>query len=333
MKTNFTYLIFIATCFIATLLDSCSKGTPASIDGINTSSVVTISNVTTESVGKVYATIRFTVLPNSEQNTLKSVSVRYFTSNEGGIEVIKEKGELVSAKSDPNQPDSYVCSLTKLTAGTSYSYVICVKINQEIIYSNILSFKTESWIIPEGAVDLGLSVLWGTCNVGASKPEKFGNKYAWGELQEKAKYTWDNYKWGSEYHLKKYCTDGYYGPADNKHILDLEDDVAHVILGGNWRMPTYSECVELIDNCKWEWDWVGDVKGITITGKNGNTIFLPGAGAKYDGVQANFHGFYWSSYIVYNIPYISRYMRFDSYGFQMGEEYRYHGLSVRPVCD
>ena len=31
------------------------------------------------------------------------------------------------------------------------------------------------------AVDLGLSVDWGTCNLGASQPQESGDFYSWGE--------------------------------------------------------------------------------------------------------------------------------------------------------
>ena len=39
-------------------------------------------------------------------------------------------------------------------------------------------------------VDLGLSVKWATCNVGATKPEEYGDYFAWGETQPKSNYDW-----------------------------------------------------------------------------------------------------------------------------------------------
>ncbi|MBO5849722.1 MAG: hypothetical protein J6Q47_00385, partial [Paludibacteraceae bacterium] len=103
-------------------------------------------------------------------------------------------------------------------------------------------------------VDLGLSVKWATCNVGATRPEYFGNYYAWGETTPNTDYDWDNYKWcnGSSTTMTKYCTDSDYGTVDNKTVLDKEDDAAAVNMGGSWRMPTLEEWTELIDNCTWE---------------------------------------------------------------------------------
>ena len=51
-------------------------------------------------------------------------------------------------------------------------------------------------------VDLGLSVKWATCNVGATKPEEYGDYFAWAEIQPKESYDWETYAYGLE--LKKY---------------------------------------------------------------------------------------------------------------------------------
>ena len=127
-------------------------------------------------------------------------------------------------------------------------------------------------------VDLGLSVKWATCNMGASSPEEYGDYYAWGETETKSTYDWNTYKWckGSENTLTKYCTDSDYGTVDNKTVLDPEDDVAHVKWGGNWRMPTDAEIEELRENCIWKWTTQNGKNGYKVTSKkNGNSIFLP----------------------------------------------------------
>ena len=99
------------------------------------------------------------------------------------------------------------------------------------------------------AIDLGLpsGLKWASFNVGATKPEEYGGYYAWGEIEEKKEYTWETYKWcnGSKDSMIKYCADIYYGVVDNKAFLELEDDVAHVEWGGNWRMPTKTEADNL----------------------------------------------------------------------------------------
>ncbi|MBQ7388829.1 MAG: hypothetical protein IJW01_05635, partial [Paludibacteraceae bacterium] len=134
------------------------------------------------------------------------------------------------------------------------------------------------------AVDLGLSVKWATCNVGASTPEGYGNYYAWGETTTKSTYDWSTYKWcnGSYKTLTKYCTSSTYGTVDNKTVLELADDAARVNWGGAWRMPTDAEWTELRENCEWtltsDYNGTG-VKGRVVTSKtNGNHIFLPAAG-------------------------------------------------------
>ena len=122
-------------------------------------------------------------------------------------------------------------------------------------------------------VDLGLSVKWATCNVGAVSPEDYGDYFAWGETEPKDFYAWSTYKWcnGSYDTLTKYCTDSKYGTVDNKTVLDLEDDAAHVNWGGDWRMPTKAEQDELYNNCTWEWTTQNGVNGYKVTSKiNGN---------------------------------------------------------------
>ena len=79
-------------------------------------------------------------------------------------------------------------------------------------------------------VDLGLSVKWATCNVGADSPEDYGDYFAWGETEPKSTYDWDTYKWWQEDNdnMTKYCTNSDYGTVDNKTQLDLSDDAEQV---------------------------------------------------------------------------------------------------------
>ena len=135
-------------------------------------------------------------------------------------------------------------------------------------------------------VDLGLSVLWAATNVGAEEPEQYGDYYAWGETETKDDYTWENHIWcnGSDTSLTKYCTSATYGAngfTDGKTELYMEDDVAHVKWGGEWRMPSKIEAQELIDYCTWERITINGIIGRKVTGPNGNSIFLPEAGYYY----------------------------------------------------
>ena len=188
-------------------------------------------------------------------------------------------------------------------------------------------------------VDLGLSVKWATCNVGATSPEEYGNYYAWGETTTKSTYEWSTYKWcdGSYDTQNKYCTSSEYGIVDNKTVLDLEDDAARANWGGAWRMPTDAEWTELRDNC--EWTWTDDYNGTGVAGRivtsniNGNSIFLPAAGYRGNDVlsYAGYNGFYWSSSLVADDPSSAWRVDFDSGYVYRYNPYRFCGLSVRPV--
>ena len=133
-------------------------------------------------------------------------------------------------------------------------------------------------------VDLGLSVKWATCNVGASKPEEYGDYFAWGETQPKNTYDWSTYKWcnGSYDTQTKYCTKSSYGTVDNKTQLELSDDAARANWGGSWRMPTDAEMTELREQCTWTWTTQNGVYGYKVTSKKSGytnkSIFLPAAG-------------------------------------------------------
>lgn len=132
------------------------------------------------------------------------------------------------------------------------------------------------------AVDLGLSVKWATCNIGAKTPYERGDFYAWGEIKSKERIDRDNYKFGycsyEKKELSKYCTDSIYGCVDNLTVLCDSDDVAHITWGNGWRIPTYDEISELKENCFFEKRSVYGVDGIIVTGPNKKKIFIPFAG-------------------------------------------------------
>ena len=205
-------------------------------------------------------------------------------------------------------------------------------------------------------VDLGLSVKWATCNLGASKPEGYGDYYAWGETEpyyesqdpltwKEGKgdgYKWPSYKWsdGSYSSLNKYNTDSNYGSVDNKTVLEEADDVARVRLGDNWRIPTDAEWTELRTECTWTATTQNGVIGYKVTSKaNGNSIFLPSAGYR-DGKSLSADengGYYWSSSLDTGFPYDAWRVYFYSYEKTSGvcrcNAIRFIGLSVRPVTE
>lgn len=148
------------------------------------------------------------------------------------------------------------------------------------------------------AVDMGLSVKWGSFNVGASKPEEFGNRYAWGETWTKTEFkaAFSNYFFYDSCYkrLIKYCTDSDKGFVDNKIVLEPMDDVASVLLGSDWRMPTDAEWAELADttNCEWTYESKISKRYVVTSKKTNNSIILPLGG---DFAWVGEAGSYWSS--------------------------------------
>jgi hypothetical protein len=131
-------------------------------------------------------------------------------------------------------------------------------------------------------LDLPSGTKWANMNVGAESPEGYGDYYAWGEVETKdvTAYTWQGYKFGESTALTKYNN------TDNKMTLDLADDAANVVMGGDWHMPTSAQCAELLDNTtsSWTTDYNGTgVAGMLFTSNNnGNSIFFPAAGIVVD---------------------------------------------------
>lgn len=191
------------------------------------------------------------------------------------------------------------------------------------------------------AVDLGLpsGLKWATFNVGATRPEEYGDYFSWGETEPKTDYSWSTYKfelgtgWGGPF--SKYETDSSYGTVDNKTVLDPEDDAAHVNWGGSWRMPTDAEWTALRDNCTWTWATEDGVSGRKVTGPNGKSIFLPAAGFWDDTLlsDARSYGNYWSSSLNTDDPGSACGVAFDSDGVYWTSLSRYYGFWVRAVTE
>ena len=203
-------------------------------------------------------------------------------------------------------------------------------------WSSRIYSKVNGYVV----VDLGLSVKWATCNVGATKPEEYGSYFAWGETKTKSTYDWSNNTWckGRYDSFTKYNTLSSYGSfVDNKTVLDLSDDAARANWGGSWRMPTDSEWTDLIDNCTWTWTTVNGVYGRKMTSKkSGYTnkyIFLPASGYRYYETPSNAgsYGYYWSSSLKKDNPYHAWYMDLFKNNVYLSYDSRYRGFSVRPV--
>ncbi len=252
--------------------------------------------------------------------------VEYFTDSKSGLILL-----------DANKEDGeYDFHLDNLSTNTTYNYRAYYEVDGVREYGETKSFETKGGALCDDAnhvhaVDLGLSVKWACCNVGASVPEGYGGYYAWGETEEKSDYDRDTY----QYYID---TDGDgYKEWQNigSNISGTSYDVAHVKWGGGWRMPTRDEIEELCEKCSWEWTSVNGIYGKKVTGPNGNSIFLPAAGFR-NGTEVYLrgsYGNYWSgtlnedsSYDAYDLYFYSGYGYWSNY-------YRGGGHTVRPVTD
>ena len=230
-----------------------------------------------------------------------------------------------SKKSSGSGLGNFTVNLSNLSAGTKY-YVRAYAINEVgTSYGSTISFTTEQSSSTSNTenghqyVDLGLSVKWATCNVGTTKPEGYGDYFAWGETRSKSYYNSSSYS--------------YY---DNPTTLPLSADAARANWGGQWRMPTIDEFEELRSKCTWTWTTQNGVNGYKVTSNsNGNYIFLPAAGYRDLGslYGAGDYGYYWSS-SAYGPNYSTTalYLYFYSTWKDRKNDYKAAGRSVRPVC-
>ena len=169
-------------------------------------------------------------------------------------------------------------------------------------------------------VDLGLpsGTLWADRNIGADVPEDAGDYYRFGETvaftEDSPEYVYDDIE-GS--------------------IAGTERDAATVNLGKNYKMPTLDQIKELLDECKWKWTKQNGVKGMKVTGPNGNSIFLPASGYRnYSGGSlgnVGSGGCCWSA-----SPYSSNYglyLYFYSSNWYWLSNHRAYGFPVRAVAE
>lgn len=250
----------------------------------------------------------------------------------------------VYAHVDSHKGHTFIYEYTQTSAALSRNQMLTARCR---IRSGAGYHATES-IMPDDleVVDLGLTVKWANLNIGANHVTDFGDYFAWGEVSTKptSDYTWSGYKYcnGAESTLTKYCGDsskGYNGYTDALTTLLPEDDAAAVNWGGEWRMPTGSEFAELKSGCNrsWQTNYNGSgVKGFLFTSKtNGNSIFFPAAGYYFPSLANN--SAYWSSSLStkFSVNYAVQmnFMSDGSYPEIPGDDYRFKGCPIRPVCE
>ena len=245
------------------------------------------------------------------------------TDNEETKIIGEEKPVSISVPvSEPEKKKNYtwIFVLLLIVIGGGGYYFINERIQEEEKY-----VKTHVTINGHEYVDLGLpsGLKWATCNVGANKPEDYGNYYAWGEIKTKSEYTSDN---SITYDMRfKF----------NDISGDARYDAARANWGGTWRLPTYTELEELTYKCTWTWTTQNSISGYKVTGPNGNSIFLPAAGYRYgtslsgDGDD----GYYWSSTPGDYNDDRAYFIGFNSDGQRMYFIDRLIGQTVRPISE
>ena len=212
-----------------------------------------------------------------------------------------------------------------------FSDTLPVKDNISITESNVsVSVEEQKVIEPVNIingheyVDLGLSVKWATCNVGAESPEKPGYYFAWGETTPKDKYTKNDYL--------------YIKSVKSNISKSFKYDAAQFAWGEGWRLPTKKELQELTNKCIWEKEVIKGAVGFRITGPNGNSIFLPAAGIKNIKTESyNYSGCYWggdSNYVGIKDGYKAIQLNFTYAGHKSIDWCtRYFGRCIRAVAD
>ena len=166
-----------------------------------------------------------------------------------------------------------------------------VRSTKQVIYSPKVDVDPNG----HGYVDLGLpsGTLWATQYISSSSNGK-GDYFAWGEIETKSTYYWDNYKFGTTDIPTKY------NAADGKTVLDLEDDAAHVLWGGTWRIPTIEQINELKTYCTVVYSSMSSTVNVFTSTINGNTLRLGNTGyavGNNSGLSPSYC-FIWSSNVI-----------------------------------
>ena len=330
----------------------------SSITGLSINTTYYVRAYATTSAGTGYGEqLSFTTrngIPTVTTTEVTNVNGTYANgggniTDDGGL-AVTARGVCWSTSPSPTLANSHTSNgsgagsfssyMTGLTMSTTY-YVRAYATNSFVtVYGNQLSFTTTN--DEHVYVDLGLpsGLLWATCNVGADAPEDYGDYFAWGETQPKDYYDWSTYQYcmGSDNTLTKYCNNsgyGYNGFTDNLTTLLPEDDAATANWGSDWRMPTKEEWQELYNNTTCTWTTQNGVNGRLFTASNGNSLFLPAAGYRYNSNldSAGSYGYYWSRSLYTGYPSDAWYLDFDSGYTGVYGSSRYYGFSVRPVLE
>ena len=219
--------------------------------------------------------------------------------------------------------DKYAVVISGVSEGNTIFYVYDEATHQTL--SLMVKVTAEDVVITDDQyVDLGLSVKWANCNVGANEPQEYGDYFAWGEVNSKDYYSLNNYKYYSNGNFIDIGSD----------ISGTEYDAATHNMGSDCRMPTKAEYEELISRCEWKFVTYRKTRGWKVTGPSGNSIFLPAAGYMLDDWNENISidGFYWSSNITDNNREVyTLFTSMDDYKMSYSHMNCFEGRTIRAV--
>ena len=289
--------------------------------------LITVTDTRTGKIARVAVTVNSAEMENLK---LSANSTDVDVDKTVYIDILSGNGsDCTVTSSNDNIAFGYIQRHTLFINGVSPGYAVITVVDSKTLQKDTVGVTvTGPADIPAEAIDLGLpsGTLWASYNIGATKPEEYGDYYSWGETETKDSYTWDNYI---------HC-DGTKETCHNigADIAGTDYDVAHKLWGDRWTMPTKAQINELTKQCTKEWTTLNGVKGCKITGPNGNSIFLPAAGfAVYDYLpyKPDVYGMYMSSTMCEDDIAENWYLDADENNFVRAGVWKYYGFSVRPV--
>lgn len=317
---------------------------------VNAAKQITLSDAATSDVA--FSTVTLSGKLNVSGQTFQyATAMFYYMETDGNptASEIKQNG-FQSTTTRIQIPDNealtkpFTAKVSNLAVNTRYCYVAAVELSSETYFGELGSFTTADLPeIPE-KVDMGFGPKWRGWNVGASKPEEYGDYFAWGEVNYKDEYTWETYKFRKSYNTQtKYVSnpsDGYNGFSDGLTELESVDDAATQNVGYPWRMPTHEELWTLLNQSDLKWTRYKGVFGVVATSKiNGAVLFFPAGGYRSgSGPNAAGVGVYcqfWSASVNPNDAKMASTLVLQKRISDCcvgNTAYRYYGYNVRPVA-